>query len=325
MGSIPVIDIGPFRRGEDAAHVVQAVRESCETLGFLVITGHGVPEALIDRMAEVTRTFFDLPETEKRTVTHPDKSYPYGYSPLRAESLAYGLGKSAPPDLKEALSIGPVDPLKVAPADPDAGFYYQPNLWPARPDTLQEVWQAYFRALALLSEDIMRIFALALDLPVDWFADKIDSHGSCLRAINYPDQPEPPLPGQLRAGEHTDYGTLTILKMDAAPGGLEVLSDGAWIPVRAGADAFVVNIGDLMARWTNDRWVSTLHRVANPDRSLTGSTRRQSLAFFHQPNSMAEIRCIETCVAPGEQPLYPPILADHHRRGKFLKTVALPG
>ncbi len=130
-----------------------------------------------------------------------------------------------------------------------------------------------------------------------------------------------PLPGQLRAGAHSDYGSLTILLPEAAPGGLEILApDGAWRPVPAIPGAFIVNIGDLMARWTNDRWVSTVHRVVNPPADALGSVRRQSLAFFHQPNYDALIECIPGCAGPGRPVRHAPITSGNHRLMKVTKA-----
>jgi isopenicillin N synthase-like dioxygenase len=149
-----------------------------------------------------------------------------------------------------------------------------------------------------LAATLMRGFALGLGMPEGFFDDKVDRHITNFSVLHYPAQAEPPLPGQLRAGAHTDYGSLTILKTDAAAGGLQVQApEGGWIDVPHLPDAFVVNLGDLMAEWTNDRWVSTLHRVVNPPRSAGSAARRLSMAFFHQPNYDAVIECLPTCIA----------------------------
>src|SRR5207249_10419808 len=119
-------------------------------------------------------------------------------------------------------------------------------------------------AVARAAGRLMQASAHALDLPEAFFRDTPDRHISGIRVINYPDQPRAPAAGQLRAGAHSDYGALTILKAEDVPGGLEVLSRaGEWVAVAPVADAFVVNLGDLMMHWSNDRWISTLHRVAN--------------------------------------------------------------
>jgi isopenicillin N synthase-like dioxygenase len=154
----------------------------------------------------------------------------------------------------------------------------------------------------------MELFALALELPQAWFADKIDRHFSVLSTIYYPPQTTPPLPGQLRAGAHTDYGSLTILAPSDAPGGLQVRSlAGDWMDVPYLPDGFVINIGDMMQRWTNQRWRSNFHRVVNPPAATTPRPR-QSIAYFLHPNDDADIACLPTC-GGSEAHALPPIQA----------------
>ena len=264
-----------------------------------------MPPDVIDAVWAKARAFFDLPLAAKLAARAPYPGYPYGYLPPQAEALAKSRSVDTPPDLKESFNGGP---LAAPPglADPDAlGFCYAPTIWPGEPAGFVEAWQAYYRAMEGLAARIMQVFAVALDLDEDFFAPFIDQPISALRALNYPEPKAPPLPGQLRAGAHSDYGSLTILLPEAAPGGLEILApDGAWRPVPPVPGAFIINIGDLMARWTNDRWVSTLHRVVNPPADAKGSVRRQSLAFFHQPNWEAEIACLPSCLgANGDRAL----------------------
>ena len=296
---IPVIDLG----GEPGA-VAAAVRTACAEVGFLQVTGHGVDPAVSDRAWRVARALFDLPTADKLDAARRTSADAYGYIPLEVESLNRSLDDAAAPaDLKETFNMGPPQP-------------------PAR--TLAD----YFTALLDLSARMMGWFAVALDLPRHYFDALIDESPSALRVIDYPHREQPPLPGQLRAGAHTDYGTLTLLLQDDAPGGLEVLDPRTeqWIPVPAVPGAFVVNLGDLMARWTNDRWRSTLHRVVNPPRDHAGSTRRQSIAFFHNANYHAVVECLPTCVVPGEAPRHAPVEAGPHLMNKFHRTVqAQPG
>jgi isopenicillin N synthase-like dioxygenase len=145
--------------------------------------------------------------------------------------------------------------------------------------------------MAALAARLLEHMAEALGLPSLHFAPLIDRHVSALRLLDYPELDLPPLPGQLRAGAHTDYGTLTILKSEDVPGGLQVkLRNGGWVDVHPPADGFVCNIGDLMMRWTNDRWLSSLHRVVNPP---AGDGRaRLSIAFFNHPNYDVTIECL---------------------------------
>ncbi|MGA8444938.1 MAG: 2OG-Fe(II) oxygenase family protein, partial [Roseiarcus sp.] len=204
--------------------------------------------------------------------------------------------------------------------DPEAlGFCFAPTIWPDAPEGFREAWSAYYAAMEDLAARIMRVFAVALELPEDFFAPFLSAPVSALRALNYPALAARPKPGQIRAGAHTDYGSLTILLPQAGSRGLEILGpDGAWIEVPPRPGAFVVNIGDLTARWTNDRWTSTLHRVVIPDD--VRAERRQSFAFFHQPNWDAEIVALDACLAANEAPKYPPVRSGPYLMGKFKST-----
>lgn len=166
-----------------------------------------------------------------------------------------------------------------------------------------------------LSATLLRISAVALSLPEDWFEDKTNRHWCALRSLNYPHQDKPPAPGALRIAPHSDYGTLTILRADDAPGGLQVLmKDGTWSDVKMHPDSFVINIGDLLQRWTNDRWMSTVHRVINPplDVAALRDTRRQSIAFFHNVNKEVTVSTIPSCIDAEHPQRYPPINAFEH-------------
>lgn len=314
---VPAIDLGPFLAGAPgaAADAGRAIDRACRETGFLTIVGHGVPPALIADTRRQANAFFDLPMADKARVARAAPAFNRGWGAVGGESLAKTLGAAAPPDYKEYLGIGPVDTS-------DDPYFHRPesfphfaaNRWPERPAGLRPAFTEYFRAMDRLAADLMRLFAVALELPEHFFADKIDRQCGSLRVINYPAQEAGPQDGQLRAGAHTDYGSLTILHAEDRPGGLQVRhTDGTWIDVRPAADSFVVNIGDLMAMWTNDRWVSTLHRVANPPRSDAGRSRRLSLVFFHQPNYDALIECLPSCLEPGTTPRHRPITSGAHR------------
>ncbi|NBB82510.1 MAG: isopenicillin N synthase family oxygenase [Alphaproteobacteria bacterium] len=304
---IPVVDIGPHLDGDEAARraVGQAVDDACQALGFLVITGHRVSPELIDRMARVSRAWFDRPLDEKMRYKMPPDRY-RGYTPMESEGLAASLDDVAPPDLKESFSIGPVDvPDDAYHRGAAAGNFFAPNQWPDVPADFRAVWSAYYREMEALATVLMRAFALGLELPETWFDDKVDRHISNFSVIHYPEQATAPLPGQLRAGAHTDYGSLTILYKDSAPGGLQVQNpEGEWIDVPDIDGTFVVNIGDLMAEWTNDRWRSTLHRVVNPPPDAGGMADRLSMPFFHQPNYDAVVECLPSCCGPDNPARY---------------------
>ena len=320
---IPVIDIAPFFSGNKSSkHIVgRQVDAALRTIGFMTIVGHGVPGALIQRARSTALEFFNGSLAEKMQIARTPEQPSRGYSWVGNRSLAYSLGQQAPPDLQEGFAMGPIDMGHDADdSDPDVARFFAPNLWPERPAALREVLEAYYRDMARLATTLMRIFAVGLDLPEAYFADKIDQHTSVLRAIHYPPQVETPEPDQLRAGAHTDYGTLTILYGDDTPGGLQVRHrHGDWMDVHPTPGALVCNIGDLMARWTNDRWVSNLHRVVNPPRDYADMDRL-SIPFFHNPNHNAEIRCIASCLGPHGIAKYPPVRFSDHYLGKLTKA-----
>src|SRR5262245_38938343 len=183
---IPVIDISPFLAGtpEGKRQVADQVASACEEIGFFLVTGHSVPELLIHKTYDLAREFFDLPVEEKLLVRTTPAGV--GYMPIELEALAASLGNVTPADLKESMNVG---------------LDFEHDLWPARPAEAKATWIAYFQALEGLAGQIMRIFALALDLREDYFEDKIDSPNAFFRMINYPNQEKDPEPGQLCAGE----------------------------------------------------------------------------------------------------------------------------
>lgn len=329
LTTVPVVDLTPFLDGTPGgpAAVARAVNVACTEIGFFTIAGHGVPDRLIARMLDTSRAFFDLPAAEKQAVRRPRPEQSRGYLAVGDEHLSYSRGDATATDLKEFFAIGPVDGPEEERDRPETYPSFAPNIWPARPVELRTVWTAYYRAMETLAGHLMRIFAMALDLPDDFFRAKTDRHISGLRANHYPEQVEAPRPGQIRAGAHTDYGAVTILLPDDVPG-LEVLNRrGEWVAVIPPPSTFVCNIGDLMQHWTNDRWISTMHRVVNPPREAAAGNRRLSIPFFHQPNHDALIECLPTCCGPANPPRYEPVTSGQHRLGKFLRGVgaAAPG
>lgn len=324
VAAFPVFDLSRFEQANAAGRKVlgREVDQICRATGFLAISGHSVAKAVIDAVWSKARDFFDQSAEFKEKVRAPYPGYPYGYLGPGAEALARSKGADTPPDLKESFNGGPLSiPQGLTDAQALA-FCYAETIWPQAPDGFVDAWKAYYAAMEDLAARIMRVFAVALELPEDYFKPMIDRPISALRALNYPETDTPPLAGQLRAGAHTDYGSLTILLPQPGSGGLQIFTpEGDWREVPPVEGAFVINIGDLMALWTNDRWVSTLHRVINLDVGAAKSARRQSLAFFHQPNWHQEISCIETCLVPGEAPRYQPVQSGPYLMGKFNATV----
>jgi isopenicillin N synthase-like dioxygenase len=307
---IPVVDVS-------SPGAAASIGSACADVGFFSIVGHSIDPKLVAGVWDTARAFFDLPDADKNQVAMPYAGYPYGYAPVAYEALSYSLGDVTPPDLKESFAIGRVDPPSHRFSDPDEMSAWSPNLWPPAPADMRATWEQYFRAMSALAARLLSLMAEALDLAPDYFEPMIDRHTSSVRALNYPVVDEALLPGQQRAGAHTDYGTLTILLADPKVPGLEVQRpDGGWVGVEPPPGGFVVNLGDAMERWTNDRWRSTLHRV------VPATERRQSIAFFHSANWDAVIDCLPTCRPAFGEPKYPPIASGPHLMSKFRSSVS---
>jgi isopenicillin N synthase-like dioxygenase len=289
--SIPTIDLAGFTGNGEAedAELIEEVRKACESTGFFILEGHGIDLELLRNMESASWNFFrDAQPAVRQSVAANGGAY--GYFPLESESLAFDADAVKRPDLREAFSMGPPHAAPPGVGDELADFLFQRTPFPddsGSKYSLKEAMQTYYTAAHSLSQRLLTIFALALSLPEDFFASKCHNHASSLRAIHYPphmdlfSSDEQPSHGQSRCGAHTDTGTLTIL-WQSMPG-LEVLlhrksasEEGVWVPVECSADQLVVNIGDLFQRWTNDRWLSTVHRVGAPT-----ATARLSVPFFH--------------------------------------------
>lgn len=324
-GFVPVINLRPARQGdrESRLAVARAIGQTCESSGFFVITGHGVPDKIVNNVRQSTKDFFALSHEEKASLLS-DQDDPLMRGFGRDGSVAATNDPSQAtlerqnPDLAETYTISrPGDPGGVddVPGEIARRIGY-PNKWP-RIAHFEQNYRAYYQAMETLAREIMQLFALSLNLPENWFDKQIDRHMTNLTANYYPAQKQAPAPGQLRKGKHSDWGSLTILQRDEAPGGLQVLNkQGEWQDVPNVPDSFVINIGDLMAIWTNNRWVSTVHRVVNPPREYA-SSKRYSIAFFHQPNFDAVIESIPGCSTPDNPSQYAPVLSGEYIMEKF--------
>lgn len=322
MNEIPVIDLTPAREGTEAdrRQVAGRIDAACSEIGFFAITGHGVPDRTIDDLRATAHAFFAQSLADKLRASHPVKGTNRGYHPAGGEALSTAMDEVAPPDLKEFFHIGPVDVTDDAYYTSEIGRqHFLPNLRPASPPDFERAATVYYRTMSGAIVFLMRLTALALGLPETFFDRKVDRSIGTMRLNYYPAQATAPRAGQLRAGAHTDYGGFTILSGEDVPGGLQVRTRrGDWIDVRTEPAKLVVNIGDLLMRWTNDRWLSTLHRVVNPP---TGSERaRLSIAFFNHPNYDALIECI----APAGEAKHAPVRSGEYRDLKYAKTGLVP-
>ncbi|MBH0120815.1 isopenicillin N synthase family oxygenase [Rhodococcus sp. CX] len=308
METLPVIDLRPLRDGSDPGAVAAALDAACTDLGFFAVTGHGLDPALRAATMDQAKRFFSLPTETKMEIAIAKSDCHSGYVPPRAETLDDAAGA----DTKEALDI----PTDRGPDHPDviAGTpLHGATPWPAAlMPGFREVADAYATACLDINAHLMRGLALALGLDADWFAPMFRDPLATLRMLHYPPVPaNETAPG---AGAHTDYGSLTLLAQDDV-GGLQVAARGGWIDVTTPPDALVVNLGDMIARWTNHRYVSTRHRVLAPV-----GRDRYSLPFFVAPDFHAIVEAIPTCVEPGAEPLYPSITAGEYMLSRFDAT-----
>jgi isopenicillin N synthase-like dioxygenase len=319
MADVPLIDLAAARHGgaADRRRAAAAIDAASREIGFFAVRGHGVADGLIHDLRRVAHEFFALPLADKLASRHPVTGTNRGYHPVGGEALSTANDAPAPPDLKEFFHVGPVD------AGDDAYYtaplgrrHFEPNIWPAAPPGFAQAATAYYRAASGLVAVLMRLAAIALDLEETFFDDKIDRSIGTMRLNYYPAQARAPVEGQLRAGAHTDYGGFTILSGEDVPGGLQISTrEGRWIDVPTSPTTLVVNIGDLLMRWTNDRWLSTLHRVVNPPAG-SGRGPRLSIAFFSHPNYDALIECVPT-QGPAR---HAPVRSGEYRDAKYTKT-----
>lgn len=320
MQRVPSIDLTPFLDGSDRAAVVDAFGQACERIGFLVVSGHGLDDGLLPNAFAQSLAFFQSSDAVKRLAAPPVQGRQRGYHGLATRNLGKTLGLDVPPDLRESFFLGPIEDHRAA-FGPEAAESYAPNVLPAEPPGFADAMVALYRGFERLSADLLRIFALALAMPEHWFADKTGRHFSVMSSHHYPPLQEQPKPGQLRTGAHTDFGAMTILAMTDSVGGLEVkMADGSWAPVVAQPGQLVINLGDMMARWTNNRWASTIHRVANPPVADLARSRRQSIGYFMHPDYDAPIHCIPTCLRPGEVSRFADTTSGQHIQAKILAS-----
>ena len=308
--SIPVVELAPLLAETDKAAVAEAVGRACREVGFFYIAGHGVPPALVTRAFAEVRRFFALPDERKMAVHMRGSPCHRGYYPLFEENTDPDLTA----DLKEGFDIA----LELGPDDPDviAGKpLHGPNQWPEDLPGFRETLEDYYAAMRQLARRLLRAFALGLDIPEDFFEDKVDKPLAQLRTLHYPPQAGHIEAETLGCGAHTDYGCLTILAQDDV-GGLQLCnSAGEWIAAPPIPGTFVVNIGDQMARWTNGLFAATRHRVIN-----TSGRERYSLPFFFDPNYDTVVECLDTCRDAEHPPKYPPVTAGEYLLERFDAT-----
>jgi len=320
---IPVIDLaGTFAAVAGVAawrSTAWDVHKACRETGFFYVANHGIPVELIAKQFDWARRFFDLP-LERKMAIHMTKSPTFvGYEPVGVQvtDSQDPKVKASPPDLKEAFFIG----TEIGPDHPYAGKAirgYGHNQWPEDMPGLRADMLTYHAAISDLSMRVVRLLALSLDLPADYFAPMFDMPNTTLRMLKYPPQPASAAFNQMGAGAHTDWGGVTLLAQDDL-GGLEVRNAaGDWIRAQPIPGTFIVNLGDLTARWTNGLYNSNLHRVMN---NASGRDR-YSIPFFFGPRPSAIIEALPTCVSADNPAKFATCTAQEHVNEMFRRSYA---
>ena len=303
LTTLPVVDISPFiKGGTDAARrqVGREIRSACIDIGFFYVTGYGIAQAEMDELIEWGHRFFALPLDEKMAIhRNNDPTQSNGYM------QAGGTDKAA--DLKENYCIS----REVEPGEPAEGRYAAGRTqWPVRSHLpgFEEFQRAHFVKRQTVAQRMVRAFALSLDLPESYF-DAAFRYPGCNLVYNYypPIDPNRTDRSQWSIAPHADYGAFTMLAQDKLSGLQVRNAAGQWIDVTPIPDTFVVNLGDTMARWTNDLYASSLHRALNLNSGV-----RVSVPFFTFPHGRTEIRCLETCQGPDNPPRNEPIIAEDY-------------
>jgi isopenicillin N synthase-like dioxygenase len=310
MTTVPLIDLDRWFSGDDVdrAELAADVNEHLCRLGFLLVINHRVPKAVIDDCREQCRQFFHLPAEDKAHVALTGEAYRGWVGPgLESNAATYGI--DTPPDLKETFAYGPVDvpdeSLRVS-----KPVTFAPNRWPAEPAEFQTAAEAWWRAGKVLADELLELCSLALGLPQGRLGDACRATTAQVSLNWYgPRGDSEPEPDQFRVGPHTDFGTLTILDREPGAGGLQVRDEhGEWIDAPYVEGSLLINTGDLIRRWTNDRWCSNQHRVLPPPAHIP-TEELISLVFFHEPDDDALIEALETCVDDEHPALHPPVIA----------------
>lgn len=316
--SIPVIDISDWTHAGKLKAAAE-IHRACRETGFFYVAEHGVPLQLVRKQFDAAKSLFDLPIEQKMALHMKASPASAGYEPVGGQVLDSQDDKNTkgPPDLKESFYSG----AELPETDP----WYQRrvrafghNQWPDLPG-FREQNLAYRHAVSALGDRILALMALSLDLNEGWFEAFYSVPSATLRMIKYPPQPFGANFNQIGAGAHTDWGGITILAQDDV-GGLEVRNaDDEWITAPPVPETFIINLGDLMARWTNGTYNSNMHRVNNN----MSAKDRYSIPFFYSPNPDAVIEAIPTCVTPENPRRFATCTAAEHIGEMFRRSYSV--
>ena len=307
-GRIPLLDIGPYLANEPGARaaLARAVEHTCRDTGFLVIINHGIEQHLIDGTFAAAASFFDLPSERKLTLKVGDLNIgylPYGAQIVRTSKVHV----NTQPNLSESFYIvndlSPDDP-RIVSGDPLYGL----NKWPAEMAEFKAATLAYTTAMRPLAARMVSVIGTSLGLPDDYFVAEFKKPTTTLRLIRYPSHATAE-DNQFGFAPHIDTNFLTLLARSSLPG-LEVrTTEGEWIRPPHVPNTFVVNTGEMLGRYSNDRYTPTPHRVINDN-----NTPRHAIPFFFGPGLDAIIKPVPSCVSADNPAKYEPLLYADHRR-----------
>ncbi|MEI7037353.1 isopenicillin N synthase family dioxygenase [Fulvimonas yonginensis] len=309
MKQVPTLDIRRYDTDRDA--FVAELGAAYRQFGFCCISGHGIPRELVEGAYQAFERFFALPTETKMKYHVPGSGGARGYTPFKVETAK----DSRYPDLKEFWHIG-----REIPRDSRFAEVMPPNLWPQEVPEFKPYGYGLYEALDALGTRVLRALALHIGLPERYFDDKTDQGNSILRPIHYPPITEENIPN-VRAGAHEDINFITLL-VGASAEGLEVLSEGQWLPITTEGDAIVVNIGDMLQRLTNHVYPSTSHRVVNPQNE-NARKPRYSVPFFLHPNPDVVLDPLPECVTPDNPSRYDTSLTSHEYLMQRLREIKL--
>jgi isopenicillin N synthase-like dioxygenase len=295
LSALPIIDMAGLGDPVGEQAIAMQLDAAFSGIGFCYFINIGVDQALVDAVFAQSRRFHAQPDAAKRLIQMND--FHRGYMPPKTSLIATSsVAKVTQPNISESLMIM----HEVAPDDPRIGEALQgPNQWPDALPGFQDVVQAYDRAMAAFCQKLLRPMALALGLESDWLAPFFLRPTTFLRLLHYPPHPADAHEDAFGSAPHTDYGFITVLAQDDS-GGLAVRrKDGTWLEAPPIAGSWVVNVADMLSRWTNGRWQSTPHRVRN----LSG-TDRYSCPYFFDMDMDSTIDCLPTCQSADNPPRY---------------------
>ncbi len=304
--NIPRVDLNTYINGsaEEKKNFSNQVGKAFNDTGFITVSNHGLSKELITHLYEQIKALFSLPDEIKFSYEKPELAGQRGYTSKGREKAK----DAKTPDLKEFWQIGQT----VTDGDP-VGELYPKNLTVKELPEFNPVTREVYQKLEQAGAHLLRAIAIYLDLPENYFDDKVHNGNSILRGIHYfpIENPEAVPADAVRAGAHEDINLITLL-IGASADGLEVLTrEGEWFPVKAHGEDIVVNVGDMLQRLTNNKLRSTTHRVVNPPREMM-KTSRYSVPFFLHPKSTVSLACLDTCIDETHPKAYPDATAGEY-------------